>query len=370
MRRMFELCADGAGLTRITKTLNADGVPAPRPQQGRPVGWTPSTVRAVLRRELYRGVIVWNQTRKRDRWGQHHQHARPEAEWMRLPGPALRIVSEDLWTGAQAQLARRKAAYSGGGRSHRASRYLLSGFARCAVCGGGFAAHGREHGDHMVQFYGCTSFWKRGATVCGNNLVGRMDLLDAEVLATLQDDVLRPTVVDRAIALVLEELTPTGQAHQRDVLAEQLAKVDAECERLTDAIMGGGALDVLVRRLQARQARREEIEAAMALRPSPVPAGARVALERRLRTKLADWRGLLTKNVESGREVLKALLEGPLRFTPLVDERRRAYRFTGTITLERLLSGVVELPTRVTSPGGTADGWPMPLRGYFDRRAA
>ena len=45
VRRIFEMCAAGAGLTRITKTLNADGVPAPRPQQGRPRGWAPSTVR-------------------------------------------------------------------------------------------------------------------------------------------------------------------------------------------------------------------------------------------------------------------------------------------------------------------------------------
>jgi DNA invertase Pin-like site-specific DNA recombinase len=50
-----------------------------------PRGWVGSTVRDVLLRELYRGVIVWNQTRKRDRWGQHHQHARPESEWMRVP---------------------------------------------------------------------------------------------------------------------------------------------------------------------------------------------------------------------------------------------------------------------------------------------
>ena len=70
VRRIFEMCAAGAGPTRITKMLNADEVPAPRPQQGRPVGRAHTSVRAVLLRELYRGVIVWNQTRKRDRWGQ------------------------------------------------------------------------------------------------------------------------------------------------------------------------------------------------------------------------------------------------------------------------------------------------------------
>jgi hypothetical protein len=65
VRQIFELCADGARLTRITKTLNEVGCPAPRSQQGRPRAWTTSTVRDVLQRELYRGVIVWNQTRKR-----------------------------------------------------------------------------------------------------------------------------------------------------------------------------------------------------------------------------------------------------------------------------------------------------------------
>ena len=77
-------------------------------------------------------------------------------------------------------------------------------------------------------------------------------------------------------------------------------------------------------------------------------------LEQRLRDKLSDWRGLLTRNVESGREVLKTLLVGPLRFTPLVDQGRHAYRFTGVIALDRLVAGVIELKTltRVASPEG------------------
>jgi site-specific DNA recombinase len=63
VRRIFEMCAAGAGLTAITKALNAEGVPTPRPQQGRPVGWMASSVRAVLNRPLYRGESLWNQTK-------------------------------------------------------------------------------------------------------------------------------------------------------------------------------------------------------------------------------------------------------------------------------------------------------------------
>ena len=78
-------------------------------------------------------------------------------------------------------------------------------------------------------------------------------------------------------------------------------------------------------------------------------AAAGQALEQRLRAKLADWRGLLTRNVASGREVLRALLIGPLRFTPVLEERRRGYAFTATIALDRLIAGVVELPTKMAS---------------------
>ena len=76
----------------------------------------------------------------------------------------------------------------------------------------------------------------------------------------------------------------------------------------------------------------------------------RVALERRLRIKLADWRGLLTRNLSSGREMLRLRLGGPIRFTPVNEERRRGYRFEGTIALDRMISGLVATPLNVASP--------------------
>src|SRR2546425_4092995 len=77
VRRIFELCAAGTGYTRIAKLLNAERAPAPRPQQSRPAGWAPTTVNEILHRSLYRGEVTWNRTRKRNRWGQHNQTARP-----------------------------------------------------------------------------------------------------------------------------------------------------------------------------------------------------------------------------------------------------------------------------------------------------
>ncbi len=100
VRQVFELCGSGLGQKAIAKQLNAEGARAPRAQQGRPRAWAPSSVRAVLFRERYRGIILWNRTRKRDRWGQRKRTTRAEADWVRVEAPALEIVDDGLWTAA------------------------------------------------------------------------------------------------------------------------------------------------------------------------------------------------------------------------------------------------------------------------------
>ena len=85
---------------------------------------------------------MWNKTRKRDAEGKTAVTARPESEWLRLDRPELRIVSDDAWDAAHARLrgirARLETAQGSrpGIRRDIDSKYLLSGFARCATCGG------------------------------------------------------------------------------------------------------------------------------------------------------------------------------------------------------------------------------------------
>ena len=354
VRRIFDLSAGGAGLTRITKELNADGVAAPRPQQGRPSAWVASSVREVLLRPLYRGEIVWNQSRKRDKWGQQHQQPRSEAEWMRIPAPGLAIVPETLWHQANAQFAERRRTYLAGNRSHRESPYLLSGFARCAICGGGFASHTRSHGKQRAMFYGCTSHWKRGPRVCSNGLVGRMESIDDEVIATLRDDILRPAVVERAIELALEELQPQTRDRRRDGLEKQLHRVDEQCERLTDALADGVHVQAVVKRLRSLQERRDAIDAELAAIPSSVAPALADGLEQRARAQFDDWRGMLTRDVEGAREVLRILLAEPIRFTPVEEDTRIGFYFASTIALDRAIGGLIIVKN--TDWSGVPDG--------------
>jgi DNA invertase Pin-like site-specific DNA recombinase len=383
VRRIFEMCADGSGLTRITKALNADGCPAPRPQRGRPVGWAHTTVREVLLRELYRGVIVWNRSRKRDRWGQHRQQPRPEAEWMRVPLPDVRIVSDALWAAAHRQLNARRAEHAqtkqrptdpiAGTRTLDVSpRYLLTGVGRCAVCGGGWLGHTRDHGTKRAKFYGCATHWKRGTRVCGNDMVARVEAVNAEVIATLTDDVFRPAVFEQAVAFALDDMAPAGADRARRHLEGELRAVTDECGRLAEAIGRGGRLTSLLDRLARLERRAEAIRVELAAYPAALPTFNRAALERRLRGKLADWRGLLTRDVVAGNATLRTILAEPIRFTPVREERRVGYRFEGRIAIDRMIAGLVEVPELTaklhqlgTSPAGFVASW-MSMEGVTE----
>src|SRR5438034_2569896 len=106
VRRIFELYAAGTGMLTVAHRLNEEGVKPPR---GR--GWAPSAVREMLHRPLYRGEVVWNRSQKIVKGGTKKQRKRPEAEWLTLPAPELRVVSEELWQRVKVRLEERAAIF-------------------------------------------------------------------------------------------------------------------------------------------------------------------------------------------------------------------------------------------------------------------
>jgi hypothetical protein len=218
VQRIFELSAAGHGYTRIAKRLNAEGAPSPRPRRGVVRGWAPSSVREVLGRKLYRGMIVWNRTRKRDTSGKRHQRPRPESEWVHVPAPDLRVISDELWAAAT---QRRKAAEeiylrrTNGQLWGRppvngvAAKYLLTGLTLCEPCGGSLEVLSRSHGRQRAFVYGCASHHRPGKTVCANGLLAPLDATDEAVLTTVERDILRPEVIRAAIEEARARLQPS-----------------------------------------------------------------------------------------------------------------------------------------------------------------
>lgn len=361
VRRIFQLCAAGYGYPRIARTLNDDGALAPRSQRGRPAGWAPSSVREVLFRPLYRGDVVWNRTRKRDRWGQHHTSDRAVGEWITHRQPELQIVSPDDWQAAHDRLAivREKYLTATGGRVYGRpcdvdSKYLLPGFARCACCGGGLHVRSRDHGRRRAYFYACTSYYNKGKAVCRNNLEGRMTEIDVAVLEAIGGQVLAEDIIADVVAGVTAALEPEARGNDAERARQELATVQAECGRLVQAVAAGADMPMLVDSLKARQARLLTLQATIDKLTERRPTHDAAEIERRVRDRLRSWRELLTEQVQAGRLLLRQILTGPIKFTPVERDGRRGYSFRGEVALSTLLAGTIDVSTMMASPGGSA----------------
>ena len=222
----------------------------------------------MLHRDLYRGVITWNRTRKRNQWGIHQQRPRPSHDWLELQAPGLRIVPESLWTAARDRMASASAIYfraTAGKMPVRPalggpSKYLLSNLALCGCCGGPLKVCSRSHGNGRKHFYGCGWYHERGRSVCRNAADVPMEEADLIVLEALLDDVLDKDLIaaatDEAVRLLRDD-EAIDRVARLELELEQLRR---ERATLAAAIASGGQLDGLLEALRTREARRQALD--------------------------------------------------------------------------------------------------------------
>jgi site-specific DNA recombinase len=377
VRRIFELYRDGHGVVRIARRLNAERVAPPRRAAH---GWAHTAVREMLRRDLYRGVLVWGRRETIERGGTSRQRLRPEAAWVRRDAPDLAIIRPDLWAAVEARRAASAATFARrAGRAHaaairarvdQASPYLLAGLAACAECGGAIIAIRRGPVRGRRPVYGCSYHYKRGPTVCANRVQVPVAAVDDVVLAAIaarRDADLIAEAVDMAFAPLRAGATTEGA--RRADLERALAGVAERERRLADAIAEGGALDALVDRLEAEQAQKRALEADLDALGRQTAARSLDAgrLRRALAARAADVRGLLGRQRAQARRMLQTLLVGKL--TPMGEGGRPGYLFAGRGSYGVLAAGSDWTPG-VVAPTGLATPCGLPVRGIVQRRTA
>ncbi len=207
--------------------------------------------------------------------------------------------------------------------------------AQCSWCGGSLIvvkSGGRK--------YKCANYHSRGTTVCPNGLLVSLEHTNQEVLRTLEQDILQPKVVEAALRKAIERLRPSEDTSQQDSSKADLAIVEAEIARLTQAIVEGGDIPSLVAAVKERERRRAylqgELDAAEGLEKVDLSR-----IEEDLRDRLTDWQGLLQRQPMQARQILRTLLVGRLVFTPQESEVGGYYTFEGKVNLGRVLEGVV-----------------------------
>jgi site-specific DNA recombinase len=357
VRRIFTHYEAGAGLRTIAHALNAAGAPAPMPRRRERIrGWAASSVRAMLYNELYRGVILYGRTKKRDQWGRKRQHRRDPAELVRVEAPALRIVPEALWVRVHERLDGVRTQYArvmhgklwGRPPSGVDSKFLLTGFAVCGVCGGSLCVRSRSHGRSRVYFYGCVTHERKGASICPNAHWVPMVAMDHALLEALEVELLDAAVIARTIEKAMGELQQddTGASARGEALRRELATVERQLGRLTQAIVLGGELSPLVAQLKRLEGERAALTADLAaverLSKRAVVDGPE--LRAMVEDALADYRGLLTRQTTEGRAILRELLVDRVVYTPTARANGRWGTFTAECSLGRKLYGVLVDP--------------------------
>jgi len=207
-------------MKRIAIDLNHDGTLSPQPREGRSQSWAHSSVRHILLNERYRGVVLWEKTRKAGspKGTRVYQH-RPQSEWRRVEipgathrfGRALESAAQTVETGPGSLWHQRRKAP----RARCSVTVSFTGLLECSECGGSItivSGRCRKRGDSR---YGCSMHAQRGDSVCRNNLLIRRLDLERQPLAGLCEQVLHPDVVAYTLKRFEEKFAKTLAARRQ-----------------------------------------------------------------------------------------------------------------------------------------------------------
>ena len=275
VRRVYEMyTVEGLSIGKITRWLNAEGIPTRKPS----ARWERSVVWGVLRNPAYRGVACFGKTRASARTRvmrpQRRRglttpsttagHERPREEWIEIPVPAL--VSEESFARAQELLQENKVR----SRRRTIAPSVVQGLVSCEKCGYAFSRTSSQTSARKIHYYKCIgsdSWRKLGGPVCDNRRFVRQELLDqivwAEVIRLLEEPALIQQELDRRLAAARSS-DPTRKREQS--LQRELTHVGKGIERLLHAYQEGLlSIEQLRERVpvlrQRQQALRAELQA-------------------------------------------------------------------------------------------------------------
>jgi recombinase-like zinc beta ribbon protein len=228
------------------------------------------------------------------------------------------------------------------------SAYLLTGFARCATCGGPVGTEIRRHGKtstnrKVVHHYACLDHKRRGQAICANAVGVRQDLLDRAILSAIVD-ALEPSVLTLAVEKAVASLTKRQrvQLDRRSQAERELVQVQPRLDRLVDALADGSLPQEDLRaRLSAETSRKKALQAELE-RLNTIGQVVAMNVEKltgRVNAKVRDVVSVLGRQTPQARQMLRKLLTEKIDLEPAGSGRARGYKFRGSLAIDRLISG-------------------------------
>ena len=178
---------------------------------------------------------------------------------------------------------------------------------------------------------------------------------DEAILSTLERAMLDETVLDDIVERAVDALSASAQEGRRAGIEKEIRQLDTELARFVEALASGGELTTVIAAIRSRETRREALQRELGACLAPLGPKDVGALRAKLAARVRDWRNLLRRQAEQGRQLIQRLVVGRFVLTPEKDADGRFYRFHGTGTLSKLFVGLG--PQNVASPTGTAIMW-------------
>jgi site-specific DNA recombinase len=348
IRRIFEWAAQGVGTSTIVDRLNREGIPGTGGKR-----WNKTPVVRILGNERYLGRQIWGQqaVEREPSTGRRIMRNRPRHEWKVVERPDLRIISDELWERTQATrqevreaVAPKKSLARGKSGTHH-SHHLLTGFTKCAVCGGAISSVSGGKGSPR---FGCRRSWQEGLSACSNRLTIRIKVAEPQILAKLQAELQAPQALAYITKAVERELKKASAGPKRaDQVRKRLDQEQRKLRNLVSALEGGApALVTILKAIGEREASVAHLEGQLRAEPAKAPQAAVKDLPRWVEAQLGDLAALLKTDPARVKAEFRRL-NLQLTFTPVEAEPRNHYVVKGQCDLSALAFSFVRPAKRV-----------------------
>lgn len=254
VQRMYQwVDQDALSVMKVVSRLNALGI---RPRKGG-ISWQKSSVRRILRSEVYSGVWHYNKhmsceppEAKRRKYRKSLRSSirlRPRSQWIPVPLPEeSKIVDSVVWQRVQRQIDR-NIALSPRNSKHN---YLLKGLVRCGGCKGAYVGDP----DRGAFSYRCVNRCKRYPSI-------REEFLNESIWSAVKKVLQNPQIIASGTKSVLRNNQTEAQS-SLDHDKRALEQIQGEETRILQAYrLGILTAEQLGAEVEALQARKSLIQA-------------------------------------------------------------------------------------------------------------
>ena len=199
--------------------------------------------------------------------GKRVSRLNPATEWMRKEVPALRIVSDEMWTEAKQRQEHGRHAVRAAGNPGGARRPqdLFSGLTKCGVCGAGFIMTGKHR-------LGC--FGARDQGRFDNHLTIRRDEVEARVPKALQEKLLNQELFDEFCQEFMREMNRLRMERRASLSSakREVERISARIKKLLNLMLDDEiAVDEGKAEIRTLDARRKKMQAQLESADEPPP---------------------------------------------------------------------------------------------------